>query len=567
MQKEPFKYPFSKQDSIEQRLDPLGERDVFYESEQQLAINRRILTMTKDEATIAQAAAKPRGFPLSDLIHAYLDHDQSYSPAVSKIINYYIPDFGRLNVQCNAVYRQLMMSSYAKTELKSYYNEKCEMLYHFIVTVVMILTQQAKHGLADRDQMDFLTMFNRVFPPDRLPISGLYRPFYMGLNSSTPEDKRFSEVIPYLPPVSLMNLTKSNYQLAFMPLFSIVPNFAGLLRVIHQQNTYTKKTPPKDYHISMYDNDNNLWGNDFLFEYPDGLTPDDWSDNRMLTWRRWTPGFLNQAPRVASLGDLVDYSRNELFPRPSYVNITEDINNEFEWMGFSKGFNWFENLITQQNRVCRYWPESTTLDHLIKPSCGYGLHVSRIREPSPKDIFDAYDRTHQPPDLNKIIAETDAMLTKFDAIQIQDTQAARQALDAIKEPYHLKREALRTAESYPPSNDEHAIFDVVDHIRKHNVMEPALLRTDMYQEIRELTLHDEIQAGAQITNWHTENYISHLSQKRGVIHPHDIHLFSGSYWDIICKHRSSSFQLGPRIHSVPSRPDAFTMKPTDPKTN
>ena len=61
LQKEPYKYLFSRQDSISQQLDPLGERDVFYERDQIIAINRQILTDAKDPITITMDKEKPKG--------------------------------------------------------------------------------------------------------------------------------------------------------------------------------------------------------------------------------------------------------------------------------------------------------------------------------------------------------------------------------------------------------------------------------------------------------------------------------------------------------------------------
>jgi hypothetical protein len=570
LQKEPFNYPFSKQDSISQQLDPLGERDFFYESDQIRAINRRVLTDAKDPITITMAE-KSKGFPLSDLVHDYLDHEPAYNPEVSRIINYYIPDFSRLDIQCNAIYQQTMRSTYALNELRSFYNEKCELLYHFIVTKFVILSQQAKYGLASQDQIDFIEAFRNTFPPERLPISGMYRPFYIGLNSSKPADNRFAEVIPYLPPVSALNLTAANNQLAPLPIFSLVPNFAGILRIIHQQGGH-HPAPPQQFVVSTYENDNRLWENDFEFNYPNPNQNDVWSPNRMLRWRRWTPGLLNPASRCKSMADIADYQFNALFPTPSYRTINQNINNEFQEMGFADNINWFENLVTQQARVSRYWHESTTLDQLVKQTTGYGLYVSCIREPLEEDPFAAYNAAHQAQHVANDLAVVTQTINHYNNLGIHAPAAgvapnAQQiAFNALFAPLHLRQQHLNAAAALPMADDEEAVFDIVNPIRELNPREPAMLRTDMYQEIRETELMKEVQLGAQITNWHADNYITDLSHVRGVQPPHNVHLYNGAYWDIVCTYKSSPFRLGPRIHIVPALREAFIVKPMDTKS-
>lgn len=570
LQKEPFNHPFSKQDSINQRVDPLGERDVFYERDQINAINRRILTDAKDEVTI-MPDLKTGGLPLSDLNHAYLDHEPAYVPDVSREYNYWIPDFSRLDAQCNAVYRQTMSSTYAMNELKTYYNEKCETLYHFTLSKFMILNQMAKYGIASRDQVDFVEQFRMAFPPENLPVSGLYRGFYIGLNSATPEDNRFAEVIPYLPPVAAMELTAANNQLAPCPLFSMMPNFAALIRILHQQGG--EHPPPQaHYQVSTYENDNNIWGDNFIWDYPNPNQNDAWTGNRMLTWRRWTPGLQNVACRCRSMQDIGDYTYNPLFPRPSYRDVTQDIENEFQEMGFQNGFNWFESLVSIQQRVTRYWHDPSTLADLMKPSTGYGLYVNRIRPRMNENTFDAYNDAHRPANVAADLATVNAIITNFQGLGIQAAVAPAQPTPIQQtwmnmiQPYRQRRAALMLEQARAAPNDEQAVFEVVNPIRIENPMVPPFLRTEMYQEIRESQIHKENQIGAEITNWNTENLVAEASELRGIELPNDMELYHGRYWDIVRTYRSSSFELGRRLRMVPGMPSVFIVKPQDLKS-
>jgi len=534
LQKEPYAYPFNKQDSISQQLDPLGERDVFYERDQSIEINRRILTDAKD-ITTATMDSKPSGMPITDLVQAYLDHEPAYIPQVARTVNYYIPDFSRLDVQGNAVYNALQTSSYAMNELKTYYNEKCEILYHFILSKYLILKQQAKYGLVNNDQRDFVDAFSNTFSPDMLPISGTYRPFYIGLNSATPADKRFSDVIPYLPAVSDMQMTAENNQLAPMPLFSLVPNFAALIRILHQQGGQ-HPAPPAQYQVSTYDNDNRLNEDNLFWNYPNPNMNDVWNDNRMLRWRRWTPGTLNRAARVRSMQDIGQYPYSPFFPTPSYRTIAQAINNEFQEMGFEHNFNWFENLITQQNRICRYFPGSTTLDKLVAPSTGYGLYVNHLSTGFTAEDFHAYDDTHQAANVQNDLAALNAQLTNFRALQIpapaQGAQpnAVRQAYNALIDPIQVRHDALEAQAALPDADPEEAVFDLVNPIRLQDPNVPPLLRTEMYQSSNELEVNAELQKSSQITNWHTNNYITNACQIRGV-NVQGAHLYHGRYWN------------------------------------
>lgn len=512
--------------------------------------------------------SKPKeGMPITDLVHAYLDHEPAYIPNVARTVNYYIPDFSRLDIQCNAVYNALQSSTYAMNELKTYYNEKCELLYHFIVAKYIILQQQAKYGMVSRDQRDFVDAFANTYSLDRLPISGTYRPFYIGLNTASPADKRFSDVIPYLPAVADLELTVDNFQLAPMPLFSLMPNFAALIRIIHQQGG-EYPAPPAHYQISTYDNDNRLWEDNFQWTYPDPNQNDVWNQNRMLRWRRWTPGTLNRAARVRNMQDIAMYRYSPSFPAPSYRTIAQAINNEFQEMGFADNFNWFENLITQQNRICRFFPGSTTLDKLVGQSTGYGLYINQLAVGLTNEEFNAYDTAHRGANVDQELANLNQMIANFEALGIQPpaqgvaANAAQNAYNALLAPYQARQVGLAAQAELPLTDPEEAVFNVVNPIRLQNTNEPPLLRSDMYQTSNELEKNEELMKSSQITNWHTDNYITNACRIRG-INVEGTPLYDGTYWNVVSTYRSSSFKLGPRIHIVPMMKENFTTKPSE----
>jgi len=266
--------------------------------------------------------------------------------------------------------------------------------------------------------------------------------------------------------------------------------------------------------------------------------------------------------------DIAMYRYSASFPTPSYRTIAQAINNEFQEMGFADNFNWFENLITQQNRICRYFPGSTTLDKLIGQSTGYGLYINHLETGLTADDFNGYDNAHRGANVDHDLEGLNQLIANFNALGIAAPQAgaapnaAQNAYNALLAPYNVRHQALTAQAALPLTDPEEATFEIVNPIRLQNQNEPPLLRTDMFQSSKELEKNEEQMKSAQITNWHADNYITDACRVRG-INVQGAPLYDGRYWNVVSTYRSSSFKLGPRIHIVPMMKENFNTKPSE----
>jgi hypothetical protein len=317
-------------------------------------------TETKNEPRRA-----PAGMSVADLVAALLSNDPSFNPEIFDTINWYCPDFTRFEAMSHAMFLTAQTSTYFTNETKKYFHEMNDKLYHAILFTILTIQNMSKHGLASSDQIDVLDGLTRSFPLGSLPIAGPFRPFYMSLMDAKSTDTRYGSIVPYIPPVSQMQMTAARYQLAPTPLWSLKPNIVGLIR----SNAQSKMQHGAN--AGAWRPDFDIWDN----QHPGQVNPlnDTWNDNSMLQWRRWEPGFKSPALGFENYNAYVE---SQLSPNPPIIMNNVNIENELQEMSFNGNFNWFESLVYQQNRYTRYWQDSTSLDHLAVTGAGAGLHVN-----------------------------------------------------------------------------------------------------------------------------------------------------------------------------------------------
>lgn len=369
---EEFFHPLDRTKRILQRTDHLGLRDVIFEAEQIAQINKELVLTALPNEKMSDKPPPAAKFSTDQLVKAYLARDTTITPSHFKNVNTFVPDFSLLEIAAAYAFDQAQTSSYFRNEFQTTFHLKNDTLYHMVLAKIFTLKQMSTAGIASIDQMRIVEDFFHTFSEDTLPVISPLIPFYQSLNTCETKVPYHGIICPAIPSVSSMQFTAANFQLAPYPLFSLIPNIVGLIRMHRQLASDAQLAIAANYvhDCDLWDNDRPAAanaGNDVWVAHNNQRNP-------MLMWRRWQPGFIIPTTNFKNNADFNAYRHSPMCIRPPLIDIANDIANEHEEMGFNNQFYWFNDVLQHQIRYARYWEGSTTIKKILQPSTGSGIY-------------------------------------------------------------------------------------------------------------------------------------------------------------------------------------------------
>jgi hypothetical protein len=450
------------------------------------------------------------GFEIPEIVKALIGNSDTYTREIYPETNLFVPNFGLLEMMIHEMAKAAERSHYLSQELRGSYHEYNDRLYYAVLFNYSILHQMHMAGRTSYDQQCFLTFMREKYPMENLLVAGPLKPYFEALNSSKPQDDSFGIVVPWKPDIRTSPLHAGNdCQTYNMPYMHLLPDMVSLIRAHAQAKLPQPVAANQEFRF-----DNDVWVDDAKPLAPN-VANNTWQGNRSRRWIAWRPGFSSPS------GPLLEANRyrdNQSTVAPPMIFHDREITSELAEHGFDIKPYWFNQLLTTQQRICRYWPGSTTLDRLVARDNGTGKHVLEYYRPD------------------------DTIQNHVNDAAVLNAAHAHEAGPLII--VQARREQA---------------FHLMNAIRLEDPIIPWSLRGR-----RELLVREPIsvlmnQNLATVTGINETPLIQHVYQHFQIAGLRQIR--TGPYWNEQLKHRGASYIPLYRYQPVPSYDAAFSLRP------